>query len=582
MGLVLIFYYIKLSNEDKGTNTSSVNHNVTGSEQNSNKFEPLDSSSQSIHNIMQSDECATEQELIASSEKHKEFLSRLSDVFLTLDDCENYIKVLNVLANDFVKYQLQQGLVYRLDDNDFLFHITKCSDNSEEYDYGLRMLQGLTVQHLQKDAGNAAILSLKLLQEYYELVFDDRVQAYMDEFNALFEDTTSMISANILANQKTGTLPHDIKREERAKVLLALIGASAKTDLDTYNRITSMITQKFSVKERLQLEDAIKQYADYIFDTYLKEQVNTNFNYNEASDPKPYLKELDIENGLGNIQNGGQCAFYNGLIYFSNGVEGGKLYRVNDAISEKTMFSNQIKSANLQVIDNWLYFSSSNKIIRKKLIGDLEECLYTGEVNTFWICQNRIFYTNSSDQNRLYRMDLDGKNIVCYSSSAADKFYVDDSWIYYQSNPIRGTLDTVYHRISLDGKTEETLFKRKQITSYGLIVEGDWIYDYNHLGINRIKKDGSSEETIVSTWVSCMNLYKGWIYYSDRDKKGLYKTKTDGTQKTLINSSSFPASIVIINDWIYYILYKEVGAFVLKYVPYAYRMKIDGTSKQTL
>lgn len=64
----------------------------------------------------------------------------------------------------------------------------------------------------------------------------------------------------------------------------------------------------------------------------------------------------------------------------------------------------------------------------------------------------------------------------------------------------------------------------------------------------------------------------GWIYYVNFDDKGkLYKARTDGSQRTMINDEAC-YWINIVGDWIYYSDHRDYGTL--------FKMRTDGTSKQ--
>lgn len=65
--------------------------------------------------------------------------------------------------------------------------------------------------------------------------------------------------------------------------------------------------------------------------------------------------------------------------------------------------------------------------------------------------------------------------------------------------------------------------------------------------------DGKNNLNVTKAAAKCLNIIDDWIYYADKDLKGIYKVKTDGTEKTLIKEDVDPSVMqVTASGWIYY------------------------------
>lgn len=117
--------------------------------------------------------------------------------------------------------------------------------------------------------------------------------------------------------------------------------------------------------------------------------------------------------------------------------------------------------------------------------------------------------------------------------------------------------------------------------------QGDWIYYsfcgyYNSNdegGLYKSKSDGSEKSQLLSADIGCfyINVVGDWIYYSSgwlSENPGIYKIRTDGSENTLIYSGSV-SSLCVAGDWIYCNRYDN-GNYTLD------KMRTDGTEATTM
>ena len=81
--------------------------------------------------------------------------------------------------------------------------------------------------------------------------------------------------------------------------------------------------------------------------------------------------------------------------------------------------------------------------------------------------------------------------------------------------------------------------------------------------------DGTGRQLLVGAQISYINVVDDWIYYGIYGK-GIYKIKTDGTDKTKISDDE-PMFINISGDWLYYGTGSQEETI---------KIKTDGTEKQ--
>jgi hypothetical protein len=119
----------------------------------------------------------------------------------------------------------------------------------------------------------------------------------------------------------------------------------------------------------------------------------------------------------------------------------------------------------------------------------------------------------------------------------------------------------------------------------GTISEsGGWVYYIYESGLYKRKTDWTEKTKITDSEVSSIFISDGWVYYSGSGGNGLYKIKTDGTGQVKTSSDSVNA-FTAAGDWIFYTTSEKYES---KEQPAAgattplYRIKTDGTDKTKL
>jgi hypothetical protein len=143
---------------------------------------------------------------------------------------------------------------------------------------------------------------------------------------------------------------------------------------------------------------------------------------------------------------------------------------------------------------------------------------------------------------------------------------IKDGWIYYAT-------DNAVHKMRTNRKKKTLLLS---IYTHGINVIGEWVFIN---GLIRFRTDGTGLTQITEPSGDIIAVIGDWIYYKGYEPSGIFKIRTDGTEKTTIyqNNSSFPERVNISGDWIYFV----EGAMGSNYRS-LFRMRTDGTGKQTL
>ena len=178
-----------------------------------------------------------------------------------------------------------------------------------------------------------------------------------------------------------------------------------------------------------------------------------------------------------------------------------------------------------------------------------------------------IFYSNYSDDGKLYKANKDGKNITKVCDDNAFYINVVGDWIYYAN-----TLDELkIYKIKTDGtnRTKILGIGAEQIT-----VVNDWIYFINDLEdfkIYKVKTDGTALTKINNDESINLNFKDDFIYYSNLSDDGkIYKIRIDGVGRTKVNNDT-SAFINVVEDWIYYCNASDNQ--------YVYKIKTNGTER---
>ncbi|MDF2883881.1 MAG: serine/threonine protein kinase [Clostridiaceae bacterium] len=220
-----------------------------------------------------------------------------------------------------------------------------------------------------------------------------------------------------------------------------------------------------------------------------------------------------------------------------------------------------------------------------------------------------IYFSNSSDNNSLYKMKTDGSGIKKISNLQCKNINAINGWVYFTSPGKDGSNiykirdnGTGLKQLSSDIRGDSSLYVVGQWMYYSgenfklskmridggksielnntqgtsIIVDGDWIY-YSMLGhdMNKIKTDGTAMSKLDHGMPGFINVENGWIYYTNgSDNDIIYKVKTDGTGFQLIGYEPVTMGMAVQNGWVYYINMRDNRNI--------YKTKTDGSERKKL
>ncbi len=222
--------------------------------------------------------------------------------------------------------------------------------------------------------------------------------------------------------------------------------------------------------------------------------------------------------------------------------------------------------------DDWIFYpNSSDESKLYKIRTDGTERTKLNEDKSWYlnVLGEWIYYSNNSDGGKLYKIRTDGSKRTKLNEDRSESLNVFDEWIYYLNfiNDV-GTL----YKIRTDGSER---MKLNQDSSYYLNVVGEWIYYSNWsdgFKLFKIRRDGNQRTKLNNDWSKNINVLGDWIYYSHWNDDGkLYKIRTDGTECTKLNEDD-SSNLNVLCEWVYYRNGNDSGKL--------YKIRTDGSERQ--
>lgn len=217
-----------------------------------------------------------------------------------------------------------------------------------------------------------------------------------------------------------------------------------------------------------------------------------------------------------------------------------------------------------------------------------------------------IYYCNSSDGDRIYKIDAAGTGKQKLSDDSASELIISNNIIYYCNESDFGKL----YSMNVDGTGKKKLLDEKVdnlifLSGFIYFIDGDYklsIYDtsvgnkitlnistlcIDSDGINIFFEDYSSNDALSSVntdgtnktklnddeAISIANLSGALFYVNASDGNKIYKAASDGTGKVKLNDVK-SADLKADSGWIYYINKSDYDRL--------YKVKSDGTGNTKL
>ncbi len=203
--------------------------------------------------------------------------------------------------------------------------------------------------------------------------------------------------------------------------------------------------------------------------------------------------------------------------------------------------------------------------------GNTAGNLYNG--GYFCEYEGTIYFANPDDENKLYSMDSNGKNIQKISNDMVGFLNVDENYIYYVRNNPRASVSfdnfsffqNALCRLSKGGKNVEVL--DEDPCNYASLC-GNYIY-YLHYDeqtastLYKVKIDGTERQQILNSAIYTCSANGQYIYYNGMTTDGsLYCLDTATDHKSLVYECNSFKPIVNSRSDVYYLDVDQDNALV--------------------
>ena len=225
----------------------------------------------------------------------------------------------------------------------------------------------------------------------------------------------------------------------------------------------------------------------------------------------------------------------------------------------------------LNTAGEWIFFTSGKTMNRMKSDGSGQETIYSmGYLLDVHLMDNWIYFISHSDRYRLYKMDINGKNLQAISNKEIGDFSIYDGRIYFSHEKDgQGVLESM----DTDGNDVRLV---ANILPYDLVKKGDTLYYTDRRDSNLYKYrlgEGGSPEKLVDRTLSKFIVAGNSIYYSLKSEdvgypgKGLYRIGLDGGLSEKITGDASIEHPSSIGEWILFHSGEGHGWGTLKRIP---------------
>ena len=271
---------------------------------------------------------------------------------------------------------------------------------------------------------------------------------------------------------------------------------------------------------------------------------------------KLYSDEGIVGNTSCNLLNGGLFSETNGKIYFSNPYDQGKLYVMNNDLTEPEKLYND-KVSYINAAGKYIFYTRRNDLLkndgdallslsttglfRLNTSGKNPAKLYDEPTQVACLYGNNVYYQHYDRKKglQLYSSKIDGSTEKELLKEAAAPYAIYNNKIYYTG----WDKDHYIHSISIDGTERQVIYEGNCAF---LTRQGDYLYFMNmddNYSLCRIGLDGGSVDTIIRQRLATYNVSEDGhtVFYQvdDGENNGLYKYDLSNGYQTLISSGNY-------------------------------------------
>lgn len=224
------------------------------------------------------------------------------------------------------------------------------------------------------------------------------------------------------------------------------------------NRMTPEGSNRVNITNKFKSNKFEEIYSAYIIDDWLyfskaKEEGYIKYLYRSKLDGSQIQKVTDYQ--IRNLQKSGDW------LYFKNRDENDSIWRMKPDGSECSYFFSC--EVDYYIIGNYIYSAGSSGIYRKNInTGESNGVLNNYSICEFSICDNYICFIGClipeglapyeiENQFCLYRMKIDGSDLILLDDASCSGLSTVDSWVYYDAE-VDNEYGTQKFKILINGK----------------------------------------------------------------------------------------------------------------------------------
>jgi hypothetical protein len=245
-----------------------------------------------------------------------------------------------------------------------------------------------------------------------------------------------------------------------------------------------------------------------------------------------------LGNTIGNNNNNGMFVLKNDSLY-TNTIDSNYIYKTKIDGTEKKVLNIQ-PSSYLNVVDNYIFYINSQdryRLYRMNTDGSNIICLNSAdEVDSIIAYDGYIYYSNYKDGGKIYRIKFDGSGRTKVTDDPYARYInAYGNYLYYSAEAIEG--GGAMFRVNLDGNNR-TLINRNRC-GYEIVENGTiyFINESDKYNLYKMNLDGTNVKKLNNDNCSYLNISGNVLYYKNNNDNGkIYAIKTDGTLRTPVTS----------------------------------------------
>lgn len=226
-------------------------------------------------------------------------------------------------------------------------------------------------------------------------------------------------------------------------------------------------------------------------------------------------------------------------------------------------------------VGNWIYYSNtadSGKLYKVKTDGMDNQPISTDKATYINAVEDTIYYSNYSDGGKIYKIKSDGTGRTKVCDDMASYITISGSTLYYSNHSKGGAL----YKIDINQEGGSGTKLADDNAAY-ITVDGNTIYYSNYSDgrkIYSVSTDGLCRTEISNEGAMFIQNYNNYLYFSNYSDGGkIYKIDKSNPSVAVKVSDNKTTAMNLAYQYIYYSNYSDGNKL--------YRMNIDGSAAGT-